>query len=159
MHHPIYKNVHKQQTVTSLTDVYFRMTWFRPWRILLFFTAHKGVWLVPTPLCGRCLCKVRVSLQCNSVYQGLLTKKQLCHTNQAPQSTSEKDRRSGLQLLKSMLGGKDIPQSLQTSLHLVLCQHCIDIATIIYSYLPSMKEGKTCKEKQSHNSGNSHTST
>lgn len=58
------------------------------------------------------MCKVRVSnvTECTKVRQGLLTKKQLCQTNQAPQSTSDKDSRSGLQLLESMLGEKDVPQ-------------------------------------------------
>lgn len=90
---------------------------------------------------------MRVSVtKCAKFHQGLLTKKQLCQTNQAPQSTSKKNSRSSLQLLESMLGEKDIPQGLQTSLH--LCQHCTDIAIIIYSYFPSIKEGKTCKENQ-----------
>lgn len=86
--------------------------------------------------------------KCAKFHQGLLTKKQFCQTNQAPQSTSEKDSRSGLQLLESMLGEKDTPQGVQTSLHLVLCQHCTNTAIIIYSDFPSIKEGKTCKENQ-----------
>lgn len=55
---------------------------------------------------------MRVSVtKCAKFHQGLLTKKQLCQTNQAPQSTSKKNSRSGLQLLESMLGEKDIPKA------------------------------------------------